>query len=35
MIKVGLGQAEGFDTLKAIETEIAKCKRPLEGYEHE
>ena len=33
MIKVGLGQAEGFDTLKAIDTAIAKCKRPLEGYQ--
>ncbi len=33
MIKVGLGQAEGFDTLKAIDTAIAKSKRPLEGYQ--
>jgi hypothetical protein len=33
MIKVGLGQTEGFDTLKAIDTAIAKCRQSIEGYQ--
>ena len=31
MIKVGLGQAEGIDTLKTVNEVISKCEQQLEG----
>ena len=33
MIKVGLGQAEGLDTQRAIQDAISHCRQQLEGYE--
>jgi hypothetical protein len=31
MIKVGLGQAEGIDTLKTVNEVISKCEQQLRG----
>ncbi len=32
MIRVGLGQAEGLDTVRTVEQVIAQCKQGLRGY---
>jgi len=33
MIKVGLGQTEGIDTRKAVQSVISKCEKQLQGYQ--